>query len=186
MVTRTTYKEDFINASCLKLVDYIKHKHHLIISEQVPYVKRLLGKSLQEHKENYTELLALMEIFKLLISESETHSKREEEVLFPYIEGLENYKKQGGTKSEISIDNVQNQISQIEVDHLKLENSLVSTIQHIAAMFKALDHPSDAFIMFQQAFNELAKEFREHMNLEMNILFPKIIELESEVRKINR
>ncbi|OHB51342.1 MAG: hypothetical protein A2Y10_04140 [Planctomycetes bacterium GWF2_41_51] len=169
-------------ASLTELIDHLEQVHQIIKSEKNPHLQQLLDEILNTYTGKHREMLeSLQEFFTIFKSEAEDHIKREEEILFSYIRKLEFYKTNDGTKPAIPFHSIENPISQIELDHVKLENTLLEAIDKIASVFKTLEESSDSFKIFYEDMKSLQSEIMEHMRLETNVVFPEAIRLELSV-----
>lgn len=186
-IARKNEYKDWANVPYIELVEYLELRHRIIMNEKIPRLAKLLEKMLSEYKGEFRKILeSLREIFNAVISEKEIHIKREEEMLFSYIKKLINFQAAGGDKPEILINGIQNPISLIKNDHIKVEHALLETMNKIATVFQSIDSFSDTFKLFYNDLKDLETEFMDHMRLETDILFPKAIELELNVKHGNK
>lgn len=166
-------------ASVIEIIDYLEQVHQTIKNEKIPNLQQLLEKTIDTYKGKHSQMLkSLQEFFIMFKTDAEDHIKREEEILFSYIRKLEIYKRNGGAKPVIPFSSIENPISQIELDHVKLENALLETMGKIASAYQSLEEPSDTFKAFYKYMKALESEIMKHMHLETDILFPEAIELE--------
>lgn len=167
------------NVSLIEIIDHLEQVHQIIKSEKIPYLQQLLENVLNTYTGEHKEMLiSLQEFFVIFKNEAEDHIKREEETLFSYIRKLEFYKTDDGPKPAIPFRSIENPISQIELDHVKLENALLEAMEKIVSVYKTLEEPSDSFKAFYENMKLLKSEIMAHMRLETDVVFPKAIRLE--------
>ncbi|MFN4762667.1 iron-sulfur cluster repair di-iron protein [Gillisia sp. Q332] len=163
------------------LADYIIKKHHRYVatrsSEIVPYLEKLC----KVHGERHNELFTINEEFKASVGELAAHMKKEELILFPFIKKMVEAKEEG---KEIPLPNfgtVENPVEMMKEEH-DVEGE---RFRKIAGLTNNYQVPADACNTYRVTFS-LLKEFEEdlqlHIHLENNILFPKAIALEKELR----
>src|SRR5581483_2820723 len=77
------------NGSLASLIDYIISKHHRYTRDELARLDPLLDKVCAAHGERHPELLEVRQQFRALSQELSVHMMKEERVLFPYIERME-------------------------------------------------------------------------------------------------
>lgn len=161
------------------LVDYIEKRHHRYVEQKIPEIKPFLAKVVRVHGERHPELKEIETLFLDSAGELTKHMKKEELILFPFIKDLVKSKSSGeGTFAPFGT--VQNPISMMMSEH-DVEGE---RFRQIAALTDNYTPPADACNTYRVTFS-LLQEFEDdlhtHIHLENNILFPKSIELESEL-----
>ena len=74
------------------LIDYIEKKHHRYVEEKAPILLSFLLKLEQVHGAAHPELFEIKNLFKRTADELTQHMKKEELILFPYINTTFNQK----------------------------------------------------------------------------------------------
>src|SRR5262249_55621651 len=85
----TGQPEDWNTAPLADLVAHIKNKHHKYVKEEVARLGPLFQKVSEVHSSQHPELFELQRDFGALTQELSMHMMKEEMVLFPYIERME-------------------------------------------------------------------------------------------------
>lgn len=159
-----------------KLADYIVDKHHSYIREAVPILNFYLRKVSSVHGDDHPNTREIFSHFIQLSEELILHMKKEEDILFPFINKLVEAAK---TQQVIHapFGSVENPIRMMIMEHESAGNLLES----ISSLSNFYSPPKDACTTFRVAYAKL-KEFEEdlkfHIHLENNILFPKALALE--------
>src|SRR5262249_48493208 len=86
---------DFKAAPLTDLIAYILATHHGYVKQEIPRLKQLFFKVVAVHGPGHPELAAVQRTFIGLANELTAHMMKEEMVLFPYIEKLEQAKRSG-------------------------------------------------------------------------------------------
>lgn len=110
-----------------------------------------------------------------------SHFEKEEQMLFPYIRLLAKSRKSGGQLPAPGFGTVENPIA-VMIDEHETEGDRFA---EIAKLTNNYEPPQDACNTYRVAFHKL-REFEDdlhmHIHLENNILFPKAVELETELK----
>lgn len=163
------------------LADYIYNQHHLYYYNEVPVIKSLLTKVTQHHGDNHPELKYIYSLFAQLLQELDTHFMREEKVVFPFIKALVTAKKTGSREVLDRQPSLTEPIRIMEVDH-EAAGDILAEMKKIA---NGYNPPADACNSYQflyKKLKELDEDLHQHIHLENNILFPKALKLERELR----
>ncbi|WP_372755503.1 iron-sulfur cluster repair di-iron protein [Labilibaculum sp.] len=165
-----------------ELIQYIKEKHHSYVREQVPIISKFLNKIEQVHGAKHSEIAVVNAHFKESVQNLIQHMGQEETELFPLIENLVKI------KNGESVAN-----SSFEIDAKESISSLLNDHENEGARFKEISRlthsyhpPEGACTTFRAAYENLfafEKDLYRHIHLENNILFPKAIHLELDVKK---
>ena len=162
------------------LVDYIVNNHHQYVRRMIPVISLHTDKVASVHGKNHPETLQIADLFLAVREELEGHMMKEERVLFPQIKQMVINQKEDSQFFPPPFGTIQNPISMMELEHTNAGDAL----SEIKELSNGYTPPEDACNTFKALYSEL-KEFEEdlhkHIHLENNILFPKSIELESEL-----
>ncbi len=162
------------------LADYIEKKHHRYVEEQIPVLKAYLEKLCRVHGTRHNELFEITEQFKACGGELAAHMKKEELVLFPFIRKMARTLP-GQEINQPYFGTVENPIQMMMHEH----NTEGDRFRKISGLSGGYNPPADACGTYRVTY-ALLQEFEEdlhlHIHLENNILFPKSLSLEKELR----
>jgi regulator of cell morphogenesis and NO signaling len=179
--TQQSHGTDFNSWELDLLADYIQKKHHRYIEQQIPILKQYLDKLCKVHGDRHPELFEIAEAFNSSAGELAKHMKKEELVLFPFIRQMVNARNESRVIRDPHFGTVKNPIQMMLHEH-DVEGDRFQQISELSGNYIP---PPDACNTYRAAYG-LLKEFEDdlhlHIHLENNILFPKAIELEKEVR----
>src|SRR5262249_15005151 len=142
---------------------------------QVPEILRLAEKVYAKHGPNYPELEKIRNIFQSLGEELMLHMMKEENILFPYIERMEDAVVQGDPILPPPFGTVANPIRMIEYENAGI------ALKALRAATNDYTPPPDACVSFQALYTALAnfeKDLHQHIHLENNVLHPRAVEME--------
>lgn len=163
------------------LVSYIVKKHHRFVEEKITEIKPYLAKIVKVHGKQHPELLEVQELFLASAGELTQHMKKEELILFPFIEKMVESQLSGKALAPPNFQTVENPISMMQEEH----DNEGERFRRIAELTNNYTPPADACNTYRVTF-ALLKEFEddlhEHIHLENNILFPEAITLQTKVK----
>ncbi len=163
------------------LADYVEKRHHRYVEEKTPIISAFLDKLCKVHGSRHPELFDITGEFKTSAGDLAQHMKKEELILFPFIKKMVKTKMSGEDFTPPHFGTVENPVSMMMDEH-DVEGK---RFRKMAELSNDFTPPADGCNTYRVAFAMLA-EFEEdlhlHIHLENNILFPKAIELERELR----
>lgn len=164
-----------------ELIDHIINVHHSFVSKMLPVISAHSQKVLNAHGKNHPELAEVRDIWQDVSEELENHLLKEEKMLFPYIKNLVKTKAEFFSLPSAPFGAIGNPISVMEKEHITAGNAFAN-LRRITENFSL---PSDAcatLAVFYDELKELEKDLHMHIHLENNILHPKAIMLEYELK----
>lgn len=163
------------------LADYIYNQHHVYYYEEMPVIMDLAAKVKARHGDHHPELAALATLLTQLKSELDSHFVKEERIVFPFIKALMKAKLSGDFEDLKSQPSLTQPIQMMEAEHEDAGEILVQ----IEKLTNKYTPPAGACNSYQFLFKKL-KDMQDdlhlHIHLENNVLFPKALKLEKELR----
>lgn len=150
-----------------ELIEYIQHKHHAFLRDELPALTPYVTKLARVHGEHHPELLRVQELFSDLKNELLDHTKDEDEHVFPLI------LKFIAEPNHQAAAELKPHVSELEDEHTHA-GRLLQELREVTADFEL---PSDACGTYRLVYQRLAmleKDTFEHIHLENNILFERI------------
>jgi len=163
--------------SLAELIGHIVRTHHVFVRREVPQLESLLEKVCAKHGANHPELVHIRSLFHGLGQELMTHLMKEENILFPYIERMEEAVVQHDPILPPPFGTVANPVHMMEHEH----DSAGIALRALREASRDFAPPADACTSFQALYRELAefeKDLHRHIHLENNVLFPRAVEME--------
>jgi regulator of cell morphogenesis and NO signaling len=183
---KSEVRELSFNAYPIKLVvAYLKHTHHLFIRHKLPYMLRLIQSA--NPKSFYNRQIAedLQLVFPLFAYDFISHIHHEEDTLFAYIDTLDMASKGLKSLSSVYYQMERHSIHQFAVAH-QCEDDEMDGIRTITSAYYL---PQDASLHMRVIYAELQafeEELSLHAGMEDEILMPKALRLENEVKELIR
>jgi len=170
--------DDWSEKPLSKLTAFIVDAHHDYVRREIPRIEGLFGKVLTRHGQAHPEIARAQELFAALSQELTTHMPKEERVLFPYIERMEQAAASGATLPKPVFETVQRPIATMMSEHDEA-GALLGQIRSLANNFTPPDGACPTFIALYRALEDFERDLHRHVHLENNILFPRALELEN-------
>lgn len=167
-----------------ELVGYIINNHHAFIRKNIPLLTKLLDKIEEVHGIRHPELQEVNMLFKESAGQLTMHMQKEELVLFPLAQKLEQLHLENKQITIGTTSSVTNPIAAMVQDH---ENE-GARFEKISELTDSYTVPADACNTYRAAYETLhafEKDLHRHIHLENNILFPLAAKLEEDVLKKN-
>ncbi|HET9487391.1 MAG TPA: iron-sulfur cluster repair di-iron protein [Chryseosolibacter sp.] len=164
------------------VIEYLKHSHFLFIKHKLPYIARLVESFKAQHDDYLQVERDLKIVFPLFVADFIEHIYQEEDTLFHYILALEKASKGNFSPGKLFYLMEKNSIQKFSMEH-EAHDDEMEGIRTITRDYKLLDR---APVHVKVMFNEL-KAFESslitHARIENEILFPKAMAIEGQVRK---
>lgn len=172
---------DFNNWELDLLADYIEKTHHRYVTEKIPILQAFLEKLAKVHGDRHPELLEIKSLFDASAQDLSAHLKKEELVLFPFIRNMVKAKLEQLPLPQPHFGTIENPIAMMKEEH-SVEGE---RLRKIAELTDEYLPPADACNTYKVTFamlQEFEDDLHRHIHLENNILFPKAIAMEEQLR----
>jgi regulator of cell morphogenesis and NO signaling len=159
------------------LIAYIKNTHHRYTRDEIKRLGPLFAKVCSVHGGNHPELLEMGTTFQALAQELNMHMMKEEAVLFPYIERMEEAVIADEPVLPPPFGAVRNPVSMMMREH----DNAGAALRALREASRGYTAPPDACASYQtlyQALGAFERDLHQHIHLENNILFPRAMAME--------
>jgi regulator of cell morphogenesis and NO signaling len=163
------------------LADYIYNKHHVYYYDEAPVIADLLAKVISRHGEHYPELQQVNAFYSSLTQELDSHFAKEEKVLFPFIKALVQAKNSGNKEALRTQFSLAAPVQMMEAEH-EVAGEILEELNKITNGYTAPEGACNSFQFLYKKLKALDDDLHQHIHLENNILFPKALALEKELR----
>lgn len=160
------------NEPLTALTKYIVDTHHVFTREIVETIRVLAEKVAMRHGGNHPEVVAVNTLAQALCDELIPHMFKEENILFPYIESMENEENAASCFGTVA-----NPIRMMMMEH-ETAGELLAKLRTTTNDYTL---PGDACLSFRALYErltDLEHDLHIHIHLENNLLFPRALELE--------
>jgi regulator of cell morphogenesis and NO signaling len=184
--TKTITISNFLHFSDWKisfLIDYIKNVHHAYMHMALSSIESSLISYIDTHKKKQPEINRILFLFRELSVLLMTHSRHEEEIIFPYIRQIENTFLRKETYGNLFVRTLRKPLSNIEKEH-EVAMSILKEIQSLSNNYTCPSSGCADQSAIYQKLNEFHLDMVQHTHLEDDILYPKAIEMERELLQL--
>lgn len=165
------------------IVEYLKHTHFLFIKEQLPYLIKLINNlDAPKHAQIVQDLQF---IFPLFVEDLIYHIYQEEDEFFSYVLSLYDALKQLHPSPKLYYDMEKYSIQNFAIEH-DIDEDEMKGIRNITNDY-AIDHVEHLHLRVVYAeLQRFERELKIHASIENEILFPKALMLEKQVKRMLR
>lgn len=163
-----------------ELIHYIVEVHHAYLRDELPSLTRMIA-NLENPRPGHPQAPPLGRAFARLTEELETHMNKEETVLFPAILRIEQAAGSNGVIPLSSFGSVRNPIWMMEQEHDAVA-SILAELRTLTEDYTLNARQCEMSNVVSQALQSLETDLHEHLHLENNILFPRALHLEAQLK----
>ncbi|MES2566868.1 MAG: DUF542 domain-containing protein [Bacteroidota bacterium] len=169
-----------------RLIDFINGQHHSNEDEVLESLDNSIKNLISNSDVDRSLIMTLEKVdekfndFKIKLTE---HCRKEDKLLFPYMRKLYESRLDKDVPAKKTF--ISNPIHLLETEHIQAA-TILSEIKDITQGFSGQVNAPKEYLNLMERFREFEKEFHVHLHIENNILFPKVIELEKQLKGNNQ
>jgi regulator of cell morphogenesis and NO signaling len=164
------------------IVEYLKHAHYLFIKKDLPFLVKLINHLQAVTQEYYGVQKELKEVFPLFIEDFVHHIYEEEDTLFDYILNLKRVNEGKINASTFSYQHEKFNIQKFAIDH-EIHDDEMRGIRFLMEQFPPESEGELNFNVLLAELRRFEQKLMMHAKIENEILFPKALMLEKQVKK---
>ncbi|MCC6142320.1 MAG: iron-sulfur cluster repair di-iron protein [Candidatus Hydrogenedentes bacterium] len=138
------------------LIDHILEAHHQYLRQELPRLGAMLRKVERVHGDRNEQLATMLSVFEAFTLELNQHMMKEEEILFPAI-------------------------ARMEAEHDDAGNAL-EQLRALSDGYTPPEWACNTYRALLDGLHDLERNMHAHVHKETNILFPKAIRLEEQLK----
>ena len=178
-------EQDWQHAQLAELVHHIVKTHHEYLKLELPALARRLSMVHQVHGARDPQTLArMLETFTALRCELEIHMRKEEVILFPFIEQYSEALRQGRPLPRFPYGSIANPMAAMEREHSNAGNALAE-LRLLTRNYELPSYACSTVKALYDGLQALEADLHVHIHLENNILFPRAIAMETQQRELD-
>lgn len=164
------------------LSDYIVNTHHQFVRGKLPEIGFYSTKVARVHGSRNPELIEMYHLFERLSAELLDHLAKEEEILFPYIKELTELKKAGEKQyTKPHFETAANPVAMMKEEH-ETAGEIMEQMENLSNGFTPPEEACTTYRVYFKNLKAFQEDLHKHVHLENNILFPKALRLEEELK----
>ena len=163
---------DWTTAPLSELADHIVATHHAYLQSELPRLAAMASRVAKVHGEHAPQTITLHAAFTDFREELEEHAQKEEQILFPWIRGMES-----GSRSGVLPTSVANPIRCMEQEHDNAGKAL-ELFRNLTNNYTPPMDACNTWRVLYASLEALEEDMHVHVHKENSILFPRAVELE--------
>jgi regulator of cell morphogenesis and NO signaling len=165
------------------IIEYLKHAHFLFVKHKLPYIARLVESFKANHDVYDLVEKDLKVLFPLFIEDFIHHIYEEEDTLFTYIRLLERATRGRCNLSELYQKMERNSLQRFAMEHEEHDEEMEGIRRITHDYHLTPDAPLHVKVIYCE-LKQFEKSLQTHARIENEILFPKAMELENQMKKV--
>lgn len=171
---------DLESLSLSRLIQYIVRTHHQTVRQELPRFAELSKRIAARHGDKAPQFEPLAMLIEQLRDEMFAHLEKEEQILFPYIVGLDEAAEHHSSAPYACFQSVAQPVSMMMQEHDSAER-IVAQIRDLTNGFEPPEWACPRNTAFHAGLAAFEKDLRQHVHLENDLLFPRAIALEGAI-----
>ena len=167
--------------SLARLVQHIVRIHHLCVRQELPRLAEMALKLAATRGDRAPELAKVAELIEKLRGEMYAHIQKEEQVLFPFISQMDQESIVAYPPSHACFRSVTHPIFMMEQEHESADH-IVAELIRLTNHFEPPSWACATHIALFSGLREFEADLKQHVHLENDVLFPRAIQLEAELK----
>ena len=172
---------DAANLPLARLIQHIVRIHHHCVRQELPRLAEMASKVATTRGDRAPELAKVAELIEQLRSEMYAHIQKEEQVLFPFISQMDQESIIAYPPTHACFRSVSHPIFMMEQDHESADH-IVAELIRLTNHFEPPSWACATHVALFAGLRDFEADLRRHVHLENDVLFPRAIQLETELK----
>jgi regulator of cell morphogenesis and NO signaling len=164
-----------------RLIQLIVRAHHHYIRRELPGLAEMAQKLAAKHSDRAPELIHVAELVEHLRADLLAHIGKEEQVLFPFIVQMDQDSIIAYPPAHACFRSVSHPIFMMMQEH-ETANLLIAELRNITTGFEVPEWACATHTGLFTGLRSFEKDLKQHLHLENDLLFPRAINLEAELK----
>ena len=170
---------DFTQAAPSALIRHIVQTHHAYVRNELPRLLSMAERSAARHGQIHPEVDQIERQLRQLAGELTLHLDKEEKILFPRIEALEQSRMSHASLPHACFDRVETPIQALLLEH-QAAGALLEEMRAATQNFAPPAGACPTLVGLYRGLEDFERDLHRHVHLENNLLFTLAIALEKE------
>jgi regulator of cell morphogenesis and NO signaling len=165
------------------ILEYLKHAHFLFVKHKLPYIGKLV-ENFKAHHADYDQVERdLKTLYPLFLEDFIHHIYEEEDTLFKYIQLLQRALKGNYNPCRLYQQMEKNSLQSCAIEHEVHDDEMAGIRKITKDYYLTPDAPLHVKVIYAELIG-FEKTLQVHARIENEILFPKAMALENQVKKV--
>lgn len=173
---------DYNNMRLDALCDIIEQRHHIYVRQALARIEPLLATVVEQMPNENPYMKRVLRKFRTMADDLAMHMQKEEDILFPYIRKLEANISKGNPVPDSHFLSITEPTSKLSTEH-KVMREAISDIRRYTSEYNMPDTYSQIHLEAITLLKEFDSDHKYHVHIEDHILFPKAINLETQLNE---
>jgi regulator of cell morphogenesis and NO signaling len=166
------------------LIQHIVRIHHQCVRQELPRLAELASKVAAKRSHRAPQLTKVAELIEKLRGEMYAHIQKEEQVLFPFISQMDQESIVVYPPTQACFRSVAHPIFMMEQEHESADHTMAELLR-LTNHFQPPSWACGMHIALFSGLREFESDFRQHVHIENDVLFPRAMQLELELKARN-
>nr|WP_017554098.1 iron-sulfur cluster repair di-iron protein [Heyndrickxia coagulans] len=162
-------EQNWNEAGYTEIVNYIQATHHAFLREELPNLSPYVTKVMRVHGGNHPHLIEVHKLFNQLKTELLEHTEKEDTEQFPAIRAYENLPTAANLKAATA------GLTDLETEHAAV-GEILHRLREITNDYTLPEGACRTFQLVYQRLENFENDTFQHIHLENNILFRRLLE----------
>ena len=167
--------------SISRLVQHVVRVHHHCVRQELPRLADMARKVAAKRGDRAPDLHAVANLIDKLHGEMHAHIEKEEQVLFPFISQMDQESIVAYPPAHACFRSVAHPIFMMEQEH-ESAGHIVAELIRLTNHFEPPLWACTTHIALFSGLRDFEANLRQHVHLENDVLFPRAIQLETELK----
>jgi len=163
-----------------RLIQHVVRVHHQYVRQELPRLVEMARKLAAKRSDRALELKNVEKLLEELRAEMFAHIQKEEQVLFPFISQMDQDSIVAYPPAHACFRSVAHPVSKMMQEH-ESANHVVAELRRLTRGFQPPEWACATHIALFAGLSEFETDFKQHVHLENDVLFPRAIALEVEL-----
>jgi regulator of cell morphogenesis and NO signaling len=164
-----------------RMVQHIVRVHHHCVRQELPRLAEMARNLEAKQSDRAPELGRVAELIEKLHDEMYAHIQKEEQVLFPFISQMDQESVVAYPPAHSSFRSVAYPIFMMEQEHESADHIVVELIR-LTSHFQPPSWACTTHSALFSGLRDFESDLRQHVHLENDVLFPRTIQMETELK----
>lgn len=176
--------QDPATMSLGRLMQHIVRFHHQRIRHDLPRLAEMASKVATKRNDRAPELAIVAKMVEKLRDEMYAHIQKEEQVLFPFISQMDQESIVAYPSQHACFRSVTHPIFMMEQEHESADH-IVAELVSLTSHFEPPSWACATHVALFSGLREFASDLKVHVHLENDILFPRAMQMETNLQGEN-
>ena len=173
---------DIASYSMSRLIQHIVRTHHRYVRCELPRLNEMAHKVAGKHSKRAPELEKIEGLLDELRAEMFAHLEKEEQVLFPFIAEMDQDTAASSAPPRACFRTVAQPIRMMMLEH-DAADRIIEEFRRLTGEFEPPEWACGTHLAFYSGLRAFEADFRQHVHLENDVLFPRAIEMENALHR---